>query len=135
MTDEPALTPDQLARQAKQHLDSLRAAGIEWLPDAAPPAVQFTVPVAPASLPVLTDPPPVRPTLFEAQPSPAPAAGALSLDQRKEALAALAVRVSQCMRCAQLASTRTQTVFGVGALDPDLCFIGEAPGADEDRLG
>jgi DNA polymerase len=26
-------------------------------------------------------------------------------------------------------------VFGVGAVDTDICFVGEAPGADEDRLG
>jgi DNA polymerase len=34
-----------------------------------------------------------------------------------------------------LAATRTQTVFGVGRVEPDICFIGEAPGADEDRQG
>jgi DNA polymerase len=55
--------------------------------------------------------------------------------QRLQALQELAGRVSQCVRCKGLASTRTQTVFGVGPLDPDLCFIGEAPGADEDRQG
>lgn len=30
---------------------------------------------------------------------------------------------------------RTQVVFGVGDPDADLMFVGEAPGADEDRLG
>jgi DNA polymerase len=44
-------------------------------------------------------------------------------------------RVSLCLRCPHLASTRTQTVFGVGNPDAELMFIGEAPGADEDRLG
>jgi DNA polymerase len=39
------------------------------------------------------------------------------------------------LRCADLASSRNKTVFGVGPLDPELCFIGEAPGVDEDRLG
>jgi uracil-DNA glycosylase family 4 len=57
------------------------------------------------------------------------------LEQRRRALAELARQVSQCVRCPQLASTRTQTVFGVGPLDPELCFVGEAPGADEDRTG
>jgi DNA polymerase len=32
-------------------------------------------------------------------------------------------------------STRTQTVFGIGPIDPEVAFVGEAPGADEDRLG
>ena len=43
--------------------------------------------------------------------------------------------VAGCTRCAELASTRTQTVFGVGNPNARLCFLGEAPGADEDRLG
>src|SRR5262249_24615011 len=38
-------------------------------------------------------------------------------------------------RCPPLARSRTRTVFGVGPLDPDLMFVGEAPGADEDRSG
>ena len=47
----------------------------------------------------------------------------------------LAEQVKGCTRCAELASTRTQTVFGVGAAGAELCFIGEAPGADEDAQG
>jgi DNA polymerase len=43
--------------------------------------------------------------------------------------------VARCTRCEELASTRTQTVFGTGDPNARLCFIGEAPGADEDRLG
>jgi DNA polymerase len=34
-----------------------------------------------------------------------------------------------------LVATRTQTVYGVGPVDAEVCFIGEGPGADEDRLG
>jgi DNA polymerase len=44
-------------------------------------------------------------------------------------------RVAVCVKCPHLARTRTQTVFGVGNPDADLMFIGEAPGADEDRRG
>jgi len=43
--------------------------------------------------------------------------------------------VAACTRCGELAATRTQTVFGVGDSRARLCFMGEAPGADEDRLG
>ena len=42
--------------------------------------------------------------------------------------------VGDCRRCA-LARTRRNIVFGVGNPEADLMFIGEAPGADEDRLG
>ena len=44
-------------------------------------------------------------------------------------------RVRVCTKCAHLACSRTQTVFGVGNPDADLMFIGEAPGVDEDQQG
>jgi uracil-DNA glycosylase len=44
-------------------------------------------------------------------------------------------RVAICRLCPHLASSRTQTVFGVGNPNAELMFIGEAPGADEDRRG
>jgi uracil-DNA glycosylase family 4 len=43
-------------------------------------------------------------------------------------------RVAACTRC-ELHATRTQTVFGVGNLAARWMFIGEAPGAEEDRQG
>jgi uracil-DNA glycosylase len=39
-----------------------------------------------------------------------------------------------CTRC-PLHQTRTNVVFGAGNADADLMFIGEAPGANEDRMG
>jgi DNA polymerase len=50
-------------------------------------------------------------------------------------LAVLQQEVAGCTRCGELASARIQTVFGVGNPNARLCFLGEAPGADEDRLG
>jgi uracil-DNA glycosylase family 4 len=50
-------------------------------------------------------------------------------------LAAVQTRVSACVKCPNLASSRTQTVFGVGSPDAEIMFIGEAPGADEDAQG
>ena len=42
--------------------------------------------------------------------------------------------VAHCTAC-KLHTTRTQGVLGVGDRQADWLFIGEAPGADEDRLG
>lgn len=42
--------------------------------------------------------------------------------------------IDQCQKCA-LGATRTKFVFGVGNPDANLIFVGEAPGANEDRLG
>jgi len=46
----------------------------------------------------------------------------------------LKTAVSGCVKCG-LHKTRTQTVFGVGDENADWMLIGEAPGAEEDRLG
>ena len=49
-------------------------------------------------------------------------------------LPALAADAASCTKCS-LHETRNSVVFGVGNTDADLMFIGEAPGADEDRQG
>ena len=59
----------------------------------------------------------------------------LPLDKRVAGLAILAEQVKSCTRCPELASTRTQTVFGVGNPQAKILFVGEAPGADEDAQG
>jgi DNA polymerase len=46
----------------------------------------------------------------------------------------LASEASVCTRCA-LAQGRTNVVFGMGNPHADLMFIGEAPGAEEDKQG
>lgn len=79
-----------------------------------PPGDLPSIPAAPSSVPM---PPPVMPTTKEGQ------------------LRLLAEEVAQCARCKDLASSRTQTVFGVGNPDSPLVFLGEAPGADEDKKG
>jgi DNA polymerase len=54
---------------------------------------------------------------------------------KADLLAAVRERVVGCTKCAHLACSRTQTVFGVGNPDADLMFVGEAPGLDEDQQG
>jgi uracil-DNA glycosylase len=54
--------------------------------------------------------------------------------RRVETLEALARTVSVCRNCA-LCETRTQTVFARGSGRTRVMFVGEAPGADEDRQG
>jgi uracil-DNA glycosylase len=55
--------------------------------------------------------------------------------ERRAELTAVYRRARTCTRCPQLASTRTQVVFGSGNADADLMFVGEAPGAREDEQG
>src|SRR5262249_13117910 len=107
------VTPDLIVRQMRQRLDSLRSAGVDFLAKADP-------------------------TLEPPRPLVEPEAPELSPDSpeyRRCELDTLAQEVSECVRCKALASTRTQTVFGVGPVDPNLCFVGEAPGEQEDHQG
>ncbi len=55
--------------------------------------------------------------------------------ERREELTSVFREARGCTRCPQLASTRTQVVFGAGNADADLMFVGEAPGAKEDASG
>jgi uracil-DNA glycosylase len=54
--------------------------------------------------------------------------------ERREALKLVWEQARQCRACA-LHETRTTVVFGAGNADADLMFVGEAPGANEDKQG
>ena len=55
--------------------------------------------------------------------------------EKAAAFAALRERALACVKCPHLASSRKNVVFGVGSIDAQLMFVGEAPGADEDEQG
>src|SRR5919202_1151844 len=55
--------------------------------------------------------------------------------ERREELKAVWRQAQACTKCPQLASARQTVVFGSGNADADLMFVGEAPGANEDRQG
>jgi len=93
------------ARAAVQKLQGLKRAGVTHVKRARPAAKQ------------------------------AAAASQADADDRLAALAAVKKKVAACTRCAELARRRTQTVFGNGNPHARLVFLGEAPGADEDRQG
>jgi DNA polymerase len=55
-------------------------------------------------------------------------------ETRRETLVEVYNQASVCERC-PLSETRNRVVFGAGNADADLMFVGEAPGAEEDRQG
>jgi len=57
-----------------------------------------------------------------------------SAAERRERLIDVYREVEACGKC-PLAETRSKTVFGAGNANADLIFVGEAPGAEEDRQG
>ncbi len=139
----------QLRRLLFQQLQSLQSAGVLDLPRPIagpgvaeqPPAIaqraaELAAPASPDSSP---DPPPETVALTGADPEPAllepSPPGTEPAQQRLVLLKTLSQEVAQCTLCEELAGSRTQTVFGVGNPQARLVFLGEAPGADEDRVG
>jgi DNA polymerase len=54
--------------------------------------------------------------------------------ERRDLLKAVYDEAKGCVRC-PLHQTRTTVVFGAGNADAELMFVGEAPGANEDKQG
>jgi DNA polymerase len=79
---------------------------------------------------VLTDLPPFHPPLHPRSPSERAAIDAASLPVLDE----IAGRVRSCTLCG-LCEGRTHAVPGIGSARSGIVFVGEAPGAEEDRRG
>jgi uracil-DNA glycosylase family 4 len=142
--DDPRVELAMIAASLRAHLERHQAAGTSGLPRSAPtpatptPATRAT-PSAPAATPptraTQATPAPAAPAAPPTAPARASAADlAAAAEKRHRRLPALAQEVASCTRCA-LAPTRTQTVFARGNPDSALCFVGEAPGAEEDAQG
>jgi DNA polymerase len=110
-----------------QHLEDLKSRGVRH------------VAVAPENLRVLATPvksfqfsvSSVQPEKKLAQAIPELKTESLKLKAFNE----LRERALVCVKCPHLAATRKNVVFGVGSIDAQLMFVGEAPGADEDAQG
>ncbi|AKV03819.1 Uracil-DNA glycosylase, family 4 [Labilithrix luteola] len=122
----------------------------------SPPSPPLTHPAAappmpapapdPEPMPVSARHAPIDPAFAQAPPpppapvaAPAPAAAPVSVRAPvvtgpPRPLPVIAAEVVSCTKC-ELAKTRTNTVFSRGNPEAKLCFVGEAPGADEDAQG
>ncbi|MEW6304593.1 MAG: uracil-DNA glycosylase [Verrucomicrobiota bacterium] len=148
---------DQLLDATIQHLRDLKAHGVRHVPVASATLDALKKPVAPARAAAVTAPkvapaisaPSAAPRAADPAPKaksilpanlvnldpPAPAASPLSREAKEQAIAELRGRALVCQKCPNLASSRTQVVFGVGDIHSPLMFVGEAPGEDEDKQG
>jgi len=100
------LTPGAMYASVHSYLQELEESGVDGVPHEATAANEAAV----ASVP-----------------------GVSSLAE-PQTLAELRQLLGDCQRCG-LAATRTKLVFGAGNPQARLLFVGEAPGADEDRRG
>ena len=91
--------------------------------------------VAVAEAPDVPDAPPVPLPRFGPELNPAGWDARAALAQASlPVLEAVASEARACRKCG-LCETRTQAVPGVGSAKSGIVFVGEAPGADEDRRG
>jgi len=125
-----------LADELRATLGAARAWLAEWLEEGGEASL------APAAAPAVQGPPPPRRTTglvprSEAQPGEARSVGdlfALARSGPRPTLEEVRARLGDCRRC-PLCEGRSRIVFGDGNPDADLLFVGEGPGAEEDKRG
>jgi uracil-DNA glycosylase family 4 len=149
----------QLLDSAIEHLQSLKSQGVRFVPVSPESLAALSQAPNPARRPAPAGSAPARSQATPvASPGPKPktefskttvqiaAPVSLSLeppslvptltaDSKTAAFEELRQRVLACVKCAHLVAERKNVVFGVGNIDADLMFVGEAPGADEDEQG
>jgi DNA polymerase len=134
---------DELLEATIQHVELLKSRGArhlavspETLRALSQPAPKgfATVQPQPVAMPAVK-PKPSELSLNVSGKLPAPVTATKSSAEKTAAFAALRERVMVCVKCEHLASSRKNVVFGVGNIDAQLVFVGEAPGADEDAQG
>src|SRR5215471_11168552 len=90
----------------------------------------------PAAASISTGAPQVSPSNFSATKSLSQnPSSSLAAEAKVAAFTDLRRRALACVKCPHLASSRKNVVFGVGDINAELMFVGEAPGADEDEQG
>ncbi len=127
MTSEAPRTP---LEALEQHLLALKEQGVTELHVSAETLRELSRP---------PDRPPAPPASTPPNPGAAPparSAAAAPTDQKaaREAMNEIAARIAVCEKC-RLCKTRKNTVPGQGNFAPEIMFIGEGPGADEDEQG
>jgi len=148
----------QLLDATIQHLEDLKSRGVRHITVAPgtlralaqPPAAKSPISNPKSQMDkTITPPPSLLSAISAPGPSPKPAELSLALPgetqsaaadplspvEKAAAFAALRERALACAKCPHLASSRKSVVFGVGSIDAQLMFVGEAPGADEDEQG
>ena len=118
-----------LREQAVEYLQYLKEQGLTHVPSSGKTfAKKSPPPPAPKpAAPLYVPPPPPPPPPIARVPAKPPKGG-------KDTLESIAAEIAACQACA-LAPTRLHVVPGQGALKPDVMFVGEGPGADEDEQG
>ena len=126
--------------QLEGHLLWLKEEGVRSV--AADPKILSATP-APVAPPAAGRPPPTPAPASASAKTPSPVkqaedqrlkAAGMQAPISNPALAEIAARIAVCQQCV-LGKTRTRTVPGQGTTQPEIMFVGEGPGEEEDRQG
>ncbi len=120
---------DQLLDATIRHVQDLKGRGVRHIAVAPENLTALSQPAPRTATRVA--PTPITPTIMPVVSKPA----ASSSPDKVVAYAELRKRALACVKCPHLASSRKSVVFGVGSIEAELMFVGEAPGADEDEQG
>jgi uracil-DNA glycosylase len=125
-----------------QHLENLKSRGVRHISIAPETLRALTRPAVAAKFSAANSVSKIQPAVPAAkiemiisQPAKKIAVASDSSPEKSAAFAELQKRALSCVKCPHLASPRKNVVFGVGSIDAQLMFVGEAPGADEDEQG
>jgi DNA polymerase len=110
----------------ERHLQALKASGVRFLTVESETLRQLQQAPPPPARKV--QPPSDKSDQSDKSDTPPP-------ENTETPMAALRARAVVCVKCPHLAGSRKNVVFGVGDINAALMFVGEAPGADEDRQG
>jgi uracil-DNA glycosylase len=130
----------QLLDATIQHLENLKSRGVRHVAVSPETIRALQLPIADRRSPIdktATSMPVAEQESLLALPGETAPAVKPPLDPQAKAaaFAALRERALVCVKCPHLAAARKNVVFGVGNIDAQLMFVGEAPGADEDEQG
>ena len=129
MASHPSHETPPSAKAVKQKLESLQRSGVTHVAKAKPVDAAVSTDQTDTVASVVDSP------IKDNTRKDSPVKDRPVNDSTPDTLEIIRDHVAGCTLCDELASTRTQTVFGVGNPAARLCFLGEAPGADEDRQG
>ncbi len=116
-----------------QHLESLKARGIRHVALTPETLRALTQPVKIENAEVRIQKPELK--MENSAPAILKPSELRTQNSKLTIFNALRERALACVKCPHLAASRKNVVFGVGNIDAQLMFVGEAPGADEDAQG
>ncbi len=115
--------------------DASRSSTASIAKESGPTAPAIAKPILPANVDSLALPPTAQKPAIPATKGGKWNAPPTAIQDRQEVFDSLNAQVMACRKCEEIVCRRQRTVFGAGAINARVVMFGEAPGADEDRVG